>query len=328
MIEETLKDTIRSYDLLKRNDKLLLGVSGGPDSMCLLKVFSRLKDEYKLKLVCVHFNHGLRPSADKEEAFVHNFCKKEGIKFISEKKDVRKFFKGDSLEQTARNLRFDFFLKCSREVKIKKIALGHHKDDLVETVLMRLIRGTGLRGLRGFLPKSKYKSLTVIRPLIEIEKSKILDWLKREKVSYCLDESNLEDKFLRNKIRLNLFPLLKELNPNIAQNLYNLSRSISLDYDFIYAASFDVFNSLKRRHSAKELCLDLEGLKKLSPAVFNHLMRIAIEELKGDVRRIEGRHLEEIRDLVLKRPSGSIVDLPSLLVKKEQNLLRIQILIL
>jgi len=328
MIEETFKNTIKSYELLKRNDKLMLGVSGGPDSMCLFELFSRLKEEYRLNLVCVHFNHGLRPSADKEEEFVRNACKKQGIRFISEKKDVRKFFKGDSLEQTARNLRFDFFLKCARQVKIKKIALGHHKDDLVETVLMRLIRGAGLRGLRGFQPRSKYKSLSVIRPLIEIDKSKILDWLRKRNISYCLDESNLEDKFLRNKIRLKLLPLLKELNPNITQNLYNLSRSISLDYDFIYAVAFNAFNSLKRRHSAKELCLDLEGLKKLSQAVFNHVIRIAIEELKGDVRRIEGRHLEEIRDLVLRRPSASIVDLPSLLVKKEQKLLHIQILIL
>ncbi len=328
MIQDTLKNTIKTYDLLKRNDKLLLGVSGGPDSLCLLNLFFHLKEEYRLKLVCVHFNHGLRPSADKEEAFVGKACKKLGIKFISEKKDVRKFFEGDSLEQTARNLRFDFFLKCLRQTKIKKIALAHHKDDLVETVIMRLIRGAGLRGLRGFLPKSKYKSLTVIRPLIEVNKSEILDWLSKENISYCLDESNLEEKFLRNKIRLKLFPLLKELNPNIVQNLYNLSRSISLDYDFIYAASREAFNVLKKRHTSKELCLDLEGLKKLSQAVFNHVVRVAIEELKGNVRRIEGRHLDEVRDLVLRRPVGSIVDLPLLLVKKDKDLLRIQTLIL
>jgi tRNA(Ile)-lysidine synthase len=147
MIEKTFKDTIEKYGLLKKKDKLLLGISGGPDSVCMFYQFLQIKKEYKLSLVCAHFNHGLREESEEEEKFVKNICNDFSVKFISEKKNVKEFFKGDSLEQTARNLRYDFFLKCSRQTKIKKLALAHNKDDLVETILMRLIRGAGLRGL-------------------------------------------------------------------------------------------------------------------------------------------------------------------------------------
>jgi len=327
-MEETFKSTLKKYGLLKKKDKVILGVSGGPDSVYMLYQFSKIRKEYKLQLVCAHFNHSLRKEADKEEEFIRKLCAKLGVKFISEKKDVQGFFDGDSLEQTARNLRLDFFMKVSRQTKIKKIALAHHKDDLIETVLMRMVRGSGLKGLRGFLPKSKFKSLTVIRPLVEVRKKEIIKWLEEQKISFCSDKSNFEDKFFRNRVRLKLLPLLEELNPNIVSNLYNLASNISLDYDFIYSFSFRKFLVLKKKEASKSLCLDLKGLKELSPAIFNNVVRIAIEELKGNTRRLETRHLNELQDLVFHRPKGSIVDLPDLIAKKEEKSLFIQSLIL
>ena len=328
MIEEIFKNTIKRYSLVEKKDRILLGISGGPDSIFMLRQFHNIMKDCKLHLVCAHFNHALRQEADSEEEFVKNICKDLGIKFVSEKKDVNKFFDGDSLEQTARNLRFDFFLKLSRHFKIKKLALAHHKDDLVETVLMRIIRGTGLKGLRAFSPKSKFKGLTVIRPLVELNKRDILKWLENKNMSYCVDKSNFEDKFLRNRIRLKLMPVLSEINPSIAQNLYNLSSSASLDYDFIYTFSRSEFEKLKRGESKREIKLDLEGLKKNHPAILNNVIRIAIEELKGDTRRLELRHLDEIKDLIESRPSESIVHLPGLSVRKEEKRLIIQTLIL
>lgn len=320
MLETVFENTLKKYNLLKKKDKLILGVSGGPDSLAMLYNFLKLKNEYKLYLVCAHFNHSLRKEADKEEEFIRKICKGRGIRFISEKKDVTKFFNGDSLEQTARNLRFDFFGSCSRAVKIKKIALAHHKDDLIETVLMRLIRGSGLRGLRGFLPKSKFQNLTVIRPLIELRKKEILNWLKKEGLSYCIDKSNLDEKFLRNRIRSKVLPFLGQLNPNIGDSLYNLARSAALDYEFIREFSREKFISLKKKETKNGLSLCLEGLKGLNQAIFNNVIRIAIEEVKGNIRRIESRHLEEVKDLVFSRPSGSMVDLPSLLFRKQESL--------
>jgi len=327
-MEEIFKNTLKKYNLLKKKDKIILGISGGPDSIAMLYQFLKIRKEYKLQLVCAHFNHSLRAEADIEEEFIGKICAKLGVKFISEKKDVQSFFKGDSLEQTARNLRLDFFMKISRQTKIKKLALAHHKDDLAETVLMRMVRGSGLKGLRGFLPKTKFKSLTVIRPLIEARKKEIIKWLKQQKISFCVDKSNFEEKFFRNRVRLKLLPLLEELNPSIVSSLCNLASSISLDYDFIYSFAHSKFLTLKRKETRKSLCLDLKGLKELSPAIFNNVIRIAIEELKGNTRRLEIKHLNELQDLILHRPIGSIVDLPDLIVKKEEKLLFIQSLIL
>ena len=328
MVEDIFKNTLRRDGLLKKKDKVILGVSAGPDSMFMFYQFLKIKKEYNLRLLCAHFNHGLRKESDGEEIFLRKVCKKIGIEFISEKKNVQDFFNGDSLEQTARNLRLDFFLKCSRQTKIKKISLAHHKDDLAETVLMRLIRGSGLKGLRGFSSKSKFKNLTIIRPLIEIRKKDIVDWLEINKISYCIDKSNLNEKFLRNRIRLKLLPLLEGLNPNIRENLYNLARNISLDYDFIYSVSYQKFTELKLGQMRNSLSLDLQGIKDLPLAIFNNVIRIAVEQFKGNTRQLETKHVSEIRDLVFKRPLGSVVDLPDLQVKKEAKALIIQSLIL
>ncbi len=328
MVEDIFKASLKKYALLKKKDRLILGVSGGPDSVCLLYQFFNIRRAYRLELVCAHFNHALREAADSEEDFIRGLCRRLQIRFISEKKDVRGLFNGDSLEQTARNLRFDFFLKCARQTKIKKIALAHHRDDLAETVLMRLIRGAGLNGLRGFLPKVKFKTVTLIRPLIDLNKDEILNWLESKNIPYCVDASNFEEKFLRNRIRWKLLPLLKEMNPNIVNNLSSLARNVSQDYDFIHSFAVRKFLALKKQQTHQAIYLNLEGLKELPPAVFNHLMRVAIGELKGNLRKIESRHVAELRDLVFKRPCASIVDLPGFSVKKEEKTLVIQSLIL
>jgi tRNA(Ile)-lysidine synthase len=328
MLEDTFKKTIEKYGLLKKKDKLILGISGGPDSVCLLHQLLAIAKDYKLKIVCAHLNHSLRKEADAEERFIKKTCEGLGIRCISEKKDVGKLFKGDSLEQTARNLRLDFFLRCSRQLKIKKLALAHHKDDLVETILMRLIRGSGLKGLRGFLPQTRFKELKVIRPMIELSKNEIVSWLKKRKLGFCIDKSNFQDKFFRNRIRLKLMPLLKELNPNIVDSLYNLGSNISLDYDFLYQVSYEKFLNLKRKEALGGLRLDLKGLKQLPLALFNNVLRIALHEAKGNSRRLEAKHLDELRELVFKRPQASIVDLPYLVAKKEDKTLLIQSLIL
>jgi tRNA(Ile)-lysidine synthase len=293
----------------------------------MLHLFSQIREEYKLKLFCAHFNHCLRQEADEEEEFVKNLCKGLDIKFVSAKKDVNKFLEGDSLEQTARNLRFDFFLKCARELKTKKIALAHHKDDVVETIIMRIIRGTALKGLRGILPKSKFKGIFFVRPLIEMGKTEILDWLNTHRITYKIDKTNFEDKFFRNKIRLRLMPLLQEFNPNIVNTLFNLAKTTSLDYEFIYTSAKEKFNCLKKQKGKSYIKLDLVEIRKFDIAMIFNILILAIEELKGNTRKLELRHLEEVLDLIYRRPLLSIVDLPDLEVKKEDNWLIIKSLL-
>ncbi|MDD5070016.1 MAG: tRNA lysidine(34) synthetase TilS [Candidatus Omnitrophica bacterium] len=322
-----LLKTAEKYRLFKKKDSIMLGVSGGPDSVALLYLFNELRQEFKFKLLCVHFNHLLRKEAVDEEKFVKKLAEKLKIPFTSERKNVGAFFNGDSLEQTARDLRYDFFLKVSRQNRIKKIALAHHKDDLVETVIMRFVRGAGLCGLRGFLPKTKYKQLTVIRPFIDIRKKEIVDWLKIRGIPYCVDKTNFEDTYLRNKIRSKLIPLIEEMNPNSTEVISSLAQTLTLDYDFLQRQAKEVYQSLKRGDSLKHVSLALEPLKKMHPALFNNVLRLAVEDLKGNTRRIERKHLEEIEDMIFNRPVGSVVHLPFLAVKKEGSRLIIQTLI-
>lgn len=327
MIEEKFLEAIEKYGLLKKRERILLGVSGGPDSVCMLHLFSALREEYKLNLICAHFNHSLRGEADSEEKFVKKLCKDLGVKCVSEKKDVKEFFDGDSLEQTARNLRFDFFLKCARQLKLKKVALAHNKDDVAETILMRMIRGTALRGLRGILPRSRMKGVTFIRPLIEIRKDEIGEWLDEHNRPYTVDSSNFQETFLRNKIRLKLLPFLEELNPNMVNSLFNLSRVVSLDYEYIEKLAREQFNRLRKQKGKGYVRLDIDELKELDLALMFNIIRLAIEEVKGNMRKLEFRHFEEIIDLLYKRPSGSIVHLPDLEVKKEDNWVKIKSLL-
>ncbi|MCF7870370.1 MAG: tRNA lysidine(34) synthetase TilS [Candidatus Omnitrophica bacterium] len=327
-LEKTFLKTIKEYNLFKKKDKLLLGVSGGPDSIALLYNVINLTKDYKLKIVCAHFNHGIRKESDREEKFIKELCSKLNIDFVSEKKNVNDFFAGDSLEQTARELRFDFFLKVSRQVKIKKLVLAHHKNDLAETVLMRIIRGTGLKGLRGFLPKSQFRSLTVVRPFIDLEKEQILNWLNEKNIPFCLDKSNQEVKFLRNKIRIGLLPQLEAINESITDRLSDLAVNAGLDYDFIYNFSKSEFRRLKQKRSSRGLSLGLKGLKELHPAVFNNVIRIAIEQIKGNTRRIDQNHLIEVKKLVLEGREAASIHLPKIVIKKEKKALSIQSLIL
>ncbi len=327
MLERIFRDTVAKYKLLKKRDRVILAVSGGPDSISMFHLFRELKEELKLRMICSHFNHGLRKDADKDEEFVRSLCSTYRMKFVSAKKEVAKFFKGDSLEQTARRLRFDFFLNCSRQYKIKKIALAHTRDDVIETLLMRIIRGSALRGMRAIMPKSMYRSLCLIRPLIHISKRDVLKWLKDNNYLYRIDKTNLEEKFFRNKIRHKLISILKEFNPNVENNLFNLSKIAGEDYDFLYNYASSIFTSLKKI-SYKGIKLKIDDLKNLHPAIFKEIIRIAIEDVKGDLRKVEYRHLEEIEDLLINRPSGSIVHLPHLEIKKDDAFLFIKSLIL
>ncbi len=327
MVEELFLESIKRHNLIRKKDKIILGVSAGPDSVALLHNFLKIKDQYKLRIICAHLDHSLRKESDLESKFIQNLCKKMGVEIIAERKDVGKFSR-DSLEQSARNLRFDFFLKCARQKKVKKIALAHHKDDLAETILMRVIRGTGLCGLRGILPKSSFKSLTIIRPLINLRKKDILDWLQKNNISFCLDQSNEDIKFLRNKIRIELLPRLEAINCNVVSRLSDLAVNAGLDYDFIYNFSLAQFDRLKKQESARSLRLDLDKLKELHPAVFNNVIRIAFERIKGDTRRIEQSHLTQVTDLVKNSKILSSLHLPEILVKKEKKAILIQSLIL
>jgi tRNA(Ile)-lysidine synthase len=318
------KQFIEKNRLLKSREKVILGVSGGPDSIFLFHLFLVLARDKKIDFSVAHLNHLLRKEAGKEEAFVQELCRKNKIRFISQSKDLKKLYKGDSLEQTARNLRYDFFLATARRLKIKKIVLAHHKDDLIETVLLRLVRGTGLLGLKGMMPLSKYKKVFLLRPLLFLEKEEILKFLKSRKLVFMIDKSNLEDVFLRNKIRHDLMPSLAKTSPSYKDNIYSLSKSISWDYDFIHRQAQAALE--KAIVKEKEGLLEVSTAKviDLHKALLYNLIRLCIERAKGSLRRMESKHIELIAQLLFDMPKGSIVDIPGLKVIKRERCLAFQ----
>ncbi len=315
MILEKVKKTIKRYNLIDKGDKIIVGVSGGPDSVVLLYILKSLSKELKISLHVAHLDHMLRKDSYKDREFVEKLAHKLKIPVTVAEINIKELAKAGSLEEIARNARFGFLFKVARDIKADKIALGHNLDDQAETVLMRIIRGAGLYGLSGILPKRNITGYQVIRPLIEVKRREIETFLKRKKIRPRIDTSNLEDIYFRNKIRNRLLPLLeKEYNKNIKEVLSNMSESIGYDYDYLMHVAQRSIRQSKTK-------LNLTRLIKLHPAIRRLVLRMTIARVKGDTRRITFAHIKELEDLIFNRPVNSIVDLPkgvSVVKKKNQ----------
>jgi len=317
MILDKVKNTIKKYNLIDKNDRILVAVSGGPDSVALLYLLNRLKKEFNLSLHIAHLDHRLRKDSYKDKLFVEILAQRLKIPITTAEINIRQLASGSgSLEEIARNARLGFFFRQAKQTKADKIALGHNLDDQAETVLMRILRGTGLYGLSGILPKRNISGYQIIRPLIEIRRKEIEAYLRRKKIKPQIDRSNLQDIYFRNKIRNRLLPLLeRQYNKNIKEVLSNMAQSLGYDYDYLLSVA-------KRlsRHSKTRLALN--RLVKLHPALKRLLYRLCIAKVKGDTRRITFQHIREIEDLLSGRPANSIVDLPKgVSVVKKRNFL-------
>jgi tRNA(Ile)-lysidine synthase len=305
MILEKAKDTIRRYNLIQKKDNIVVGVSGGPDSVALLCLLNSLKKELKLSLHIAHLDHMLRKDSYKDKEFVQGLSARLTIPITCAQINVRQLAKKGSLEEIARNVRLGFLFKVAKDIKAKKIALGHNLDDQAETVLMRILRGAGLYGLAGILPKRDIAGFTIIRPLIEVKRKEIEVFLKRKSLKARIDTSNTKDIYFRNRIRNRLLPLLeKEYNRNIKEILANMAETIGFDYDYLYFMA----KCLMRGAKAK---ISINKLLRLHPAIRRLIIRMAYANIKGDMRRITSKHIREIEDLILNRPPNSIVDLPN-----------------
>ncbi len=310
-------ETIKKYSLLRKKDKILVAVSGGADSLTLLFKLTTLRNKMGLTLHIAHLDHMLRPDSGKDAAFVKKLGEKLSIPVTIKSINLKTGHIKGSLEELAREARLDFLIKLAKKIKADRIALGHNLDDQAETVLMRLIRGTGLSGLSGISVKRKIKGAIFIRPLLETSRSQIESFLKRKGVKPRIDSTNRQDLFFRNKIRHQLIPLLKnKYNQNIVETLANLAESASYDYEYLDSLA-------KSSIKGNNLRLNLEKLVKLHPAILRLRVRQSIACIQGDTRRISFQHIKEIEELLYSRPEKSIVDLPKgISVQKIRNHLR------
>lgn len=267
-------------DLWGKNSKIVLCVSGGADSACMLDIFSKLAKKYNFSLIIAHVNYHLRgKDSDKDEQFVAKLAEKYGLPV-----EITHWTEKTVTEDGLRNFRYEFFEKIRKQNKFDAIAVAHNKNDQVETFLMRIIRGAGLSGLSAI----KWKNGKIIRPLLGTSRKEILEYLKSEKLEYRTDRTNATNLFLRNKIRNVLIPFLeKDFNPAIIETIFNASASIAEDYDLLL--------ELAHKSCPKNTAtLSVEEILKLHPAMQKMAIRNALAAYKQNLKNVDAKHIDEI----------------------------------
>lgn len=303
--------TIEAHRMLLPGQSVLLGVSGGPDSVALLLAFLAIRDEYRLDLGIAHINHELRGEESlRDEAFVRKLAEEYEIPFHLERVDVADLArkKRRSVEETARDVRYAFFETLCRNKAYTKTALGHNLNDNAELILMNLLRGSGPRGLSGIPPT---RDNWIIRPLMDQPREEILDFLKTWGQAHVTDSTNLETVFLRNRVRHLLIPLLeKEYNPGITQTLNRLSRILRDEEAWMETETGAVFNRTVVKASDTQVLLCLDSFNILPTALKRRVARKALEQVKSELRRITLAHIDAIAQLAAATTPGANLDLP------------------
>ena len=319
---DKIKVTIKKYNLFSENDKVIVAVSGGADSVALLFLLSSLKEEYNLKLYVAHFNHQIRgKEADEDGLFAKKLAKKLNLSFILKKSPAPAYAKRKklSLEEAARILRYEFLTAVAKKKEADKIALAHNKNDQIETILMRLLRGGGSQGLGGMPPKRLIvKGISIVRPLIETSRKEILNFLNQRKIKFREDSSNKEMVYLRNRVRHRLIPYLERYNPQIGQILFNTGENLREENEYLEEIARKVFLQVSQSKDKKAI-LSLNKLTNFHPALQKRVLRLAIKEVKGDTRQIGYQHWQALDLLINKDKRNLFLDLPQLRVQKEYN---------
>ena len=306
-----IKKTLTDHQMIESGDCVLVGVSGGPDSVALLRSLIELKRELNIELVVVHLNHGARGAeSDRDAQFVRHLGEELNLKTLIEKRDVpaERWVSKTSFQETARQVRLEFFENVMKQTGAQKIALGHTSDDQVETVLMNLLRGSGMAGLGGMSPVR----FPFIRPLFDCSRSEIIEFLSGRKIPWCQDSSNEKTDYLRNRVRLELIPFLQEkYNPKIMENLFEASGILRADNDLLNTLVDHEFDRVVSGSDAGNILeMKLILFNPLPLALKRRLVRKAIQGVKGDLRGISSSHIQDVLQLIQNSQKGKRIDLP------------------
>jgi tRNA(Ile)-lysidine synthase len=318
-----LKTRVREYilqnQLILPRKKVVVAVSGGPDSVCLLHILLQLREDLNINLHIAHLNHQLRGEESEADArYVLELAARLDLPASIEKRDIPGYQAEHrlSLEEAAREVRYGFLAGIAESVGADLVAVGHTQNDQVETILLHIIRGTGTRGLRGLQASQTLKfnssKLQVIRPLLEIKREETEEYCRSLQIQPRLDSSNLSLSLLRNRVRRELLPLLKNYNQGISDALLRISSIARDDLAFLEAESLQTWKKVVRKQG-NTLVFDKKGFNALSIALQRQLLRMAIDSLLGTLKDIETRHIEEILE-ALPKPAGRQISLPEGLV--------------
>ena len=297
-------ETIKRYNLIEDGDRLVLGVSGGPDSIAMLNILNDIRNDKKLHIefdiIVAHVNHLIREEAKDDERFVKDFCKRINVPFYSKSIDVQKVANNNKIgtEEAGRNARYDFFDEVLAKTNSNKIAIAHNKNDKVETMIMNILRGSGTTGLRGIEP---IKNNKYIRPLIECERSEIEEYCAQNNIEPRIDRTNFENIYTRNKIRNVVIPYIKnEFNPNIIKTMDRLSELVKEEDEYLENTVKSKYKELILEEKEKEYIMDLKEFNKLEKVIKSRLLLYTISRLLGTTKGIEKIHIEDIIKLCEK----------------------------
>jgi tRNA(Ile)-lysidine synthase len=302
--------------LLTKGDRIVVGVSGGADSICLLHVLTQLREEYELSLIVVHINHGIRGAeADRDELFVQNLCLTEGLQFRSVTANVVEIAKRDGLseEEAGRKVRYEAFFEVCEKLRCNKVAIAHNRNDNAETVLFNLFRGSGIRGLSGIEPyrtiRLSFGEVALIRPLLGVERSEIEAFLHREGICYITDSTNLSDHYSRNKVRNRILSYAtQEINRQSVGNITEAAGTLREIEDYLNSKISHRYEEMVKleeqiyRIVVKDLLVEHIVIQK-------GVLRKVMEALAGARKDLEAKHVEAILALLVKRV-GKRVNLP------------------
>lgn len=308
MLQARVRDFIERKRLLQQGMTVVVGVSGGADSLALLHILKELAPDYSLKLHVAHLNHLLRPGARVEAAFVQRIAHSWGIPVTTGYCRVARFasLRKLGIEEAARRARYRFLFHVARQAGAQRIAVGHHADDQVETVVFNILRGTGPAGLAGIPARRGL----IIRPLLEATREEIEAYCREQGLTWCTDPSNLETFYLRNKIRHELLPYLRrEFNPGINRAVLRLAGIMEEENRFLEKISAGLLKSLARCESGK-VELPLPVFLHLPLALRRRLLRVAFRAAGGDLRGLGFQHLEDSLALLANGPTGGEIHLP------------------
>jgi tRNA(Ile)-lysidine synthase len=314
-LEERVLSFIKEHRLTPSRKTVLVAVSGGQDSVCLLFVLNNLKTTLGIKLHVAHLDHQLRGKESTGDArYVAGLAKRLGIPSTIEKRDVLQYQRenGVSLEEAAREVRYNFLAKVADKIGADRVAVGHTLDDNAETILLHLVRGSGTRGLRGLQPVTKWQTaarkLTVIRPLLEVRRDETAAYCASHQLQPRLDATNLSLQPLRNRVRLELLLLLKSYNPQVIESILRTAHIAGDDIAFLEKEARRLWRKVAGQRG-QTIVLDKEAILKQSPSMQRHLLRLAIEKMVGNLKDIEARHIEELMQ-ALNKPAGKQISLP------------------
>ncbi|MEA3442225.1 MAG: tRNA lysidine(34) synthetase TilS [Chloroflexota bacterium] len=326
-LESRLIDFIQQHNLISPGETVVVGVSGGADSICLLCLLDKWRNKLDIKLHIAHLNHGLRGIESEADAtYVADLASSFSIPITIDKQDVvaYKAQKKCSLEEAARELRYAFFAKVAEKTGARRVAIGHTKDDQVETILMHILRGAGTSGLRGLelcspmvygkgvLSRGKQNNLLVIRPLLDITRVETLNYCHEYRLNPRTDSSNLSLSFFRNRLRLELLPMLRKYNPNVDGALLRLAEIAAEDNSFVEQQALQIWDKVAEQENGV-IYLDKGEISTLSVALQRQLIKLSIARMLGDIRDIEANHIEAARAL-LSKETGKRIYLPHGLV--------------